>query len=105
MTPPRAITIDFHDTIANAPPWFALQVRQLPAMVLADLIDAGAVAAPGARLSRERMEHDGPQLERAAQVYRALREDIQRHGREQDALSCVQHTLRSLDIVVPDGVV
>jgi HAD superfamily hydrolase (TIGR01509 family) len=105
MTPPRAISIDFHDTIAIAPAWFALEVRQLPAMVLSDLIDAGAIAAPGARLSRARMENDGPRLERAGQVYRALREEIQEHGREQDALSCVQHTLHSLDIVVPDSVV
>lgn len=105
MTSIRAVTIDFHDTIAIAPAWFALEVRQLPALVLNALADAGVIASPGMRLSRERMEHIGPQMERAAQIYRALREEIQEHGREQDALSCVQHTLRTMEIIVPDSVV
>jgi FMN phosphatase YigB (HAD superfamily) len=105
MTPPRAVTIDFHDTIAIAPAWFALEVRQLPGLVVSALADAGVIASPGHPLSRERMEHVGPRMERAAQIYRALRADIQEHGREQDALSCVQHTLRTMDIAVPDSVV
>jgi HAD superfamily hydrolase (TIGR01509 family) len=101
----RAVTIDFHDTIAIAPAWFALEVRQLPALVLDALADAGAIDAPGHRLSQARMEHMGPRMERAARIYRALREEIQEHGREQDALSCVQHTLRAMEIAVPDSVV
>src|SRR4051794_33568920 len=84
MTAIRAVTIDFHDTIAIAPAWFALEVRQLPALVLDALADAGAIEAPGHRLSRARMEHMGPRMERAAAIYRALREEIQEHGREQD---------------------
>jgi HAD superfamily hydrolase (TIGR01509 family) len=105
MTSIRAVTIDFHDTIAIAPAWFALEVRQLPALILSALADAGVIETPGPRLSRARMEHMGPRMERAAQIYRALREEIQEHGREQDALSCVQHTLRAMEIIVPDSVV
>jgi HAD superfamily hydrolase (TIGR01509 family) len=105
MAPPRAVTIDFHDTIAIAPAWFALEVRQLPAMVLNALADAGAIERPGHRLSREVVAIEGPRQERAAAIYRALRDEIQEHGREQDALSCVQHTLRALEIIVPDSVV
>src|SRR3954468_4082901 len=79
MTAIRAVTIDFHDTIAIAPAWFALEVRQLPTMVLNALADAGAIVRPGPHLSRVATAHDGPRLERAAQIYRPLREEIQEH--------------------------
>lgn len=89
----RAVTIDFHDTIAIAPSWFALEVRQLPGMVLHDLAARGL------------LDHDGARMARASEIYRALRVEIQAHGREQDALACVQHTLRALDIALPDSAV
>lgn len=89
----RAVTLDFHDTIAIAPSWFALEVRQLPGMVLHDLAARGL------------LDHDGARMARATAIYRALRREIQRHGHEQDALACVQHTLRALGIALPDGAV
>lgn len=93
MGPPRAVTLDFHDTIAIAPSWYALEVRQLPGMVLHDLAVRGL------------LNHNGARMARASEIYRALRREIQVHGREQDALACVQHTLHALDIAVPDSAV
>lgn len=89
----RAVTFDFHDTIAIAPAWFALEVRQLPGMVLHTLATSGVIA------------HDGARMERATPPYRALRLAIQEHGRESDALAGVQHALRAVGVDLPDATV
>lgn len=88
---PRAVTFDFHDTIAIAPAWFALEVRQLPAMVLQTLVE------------RRLIDHDGARAERATEEYRALRRAIQGHGREMDALAGVQHALKAVGVALPDA--
>lgn len=93
MTRPRAVTFDFHDTIAIAPAWFALEVRQLPGMVLHTLAESGVIA------------HDGARMERATPVYRELRLAIHEHGIESDALAGVQHTLRAVDVQLSDSTV
>ncbi len=93
MALPRAITLDFHDTIAIAPAWFALEVRQLPGMVLHTLAASGHLA------------HDGARMERATEPYRALRLAIQDHGRESDALAGVQHALRAVGVDLPDAII
>jgi len=93
LTRPRAVTFDFHDTIAIAPAWFALEVHQLPGMVLHTLATSGVI------------EHDGARMERATPPYRALRLAIQEHGIESDALAGVQHALRAVDVEVPDETV
>ncbi|MCA1666238.1 MAG: HAD family hydrolase [Thermomicrobia bacterium] len=90
MARPRAVTFDFHDTIAIAPAWFALEVRQLPGMVLHTLAAQGVIP------------HDGAQMAAATAPYRALRLAIQEHGQESDALAGVQHAFRSIGITLPD---
>jgi HAD superfamily hydrolase (TIGR01509 family) len=93
MPQPRAVTFDFHDTIAIAPAWFALEVRQLPGMVLHTLAASGV------------LEHDGARMERATPPYRALRLAIQEHGMESDALAGVQHALRAVEVDLPDATI
>lgn len=93
MAQPRAVTFDFHDTIAIAPAWFALEVRQLPGMVLHTLAASGVIA------------HDGARMQRATPPYRALRMAIQEHGIESDALAGVQHALRAVEVDLPDATV
>lgn len=93
MARPRAVTFDFHDTIAIAPAWFALEVQQLPGMVLHTLAENGVIA------------HDGGRMARVTRQYRALRMAIHEHGIESDALAGVQHALRAVDVHVPDAAV
>ncbi|MDQ6908521.1 MAG: HAD family hydrolase [Chloroflexota bacterium] len=93
MARPRAVTFDFHDTIAIAPAWFALEVRQLPGMVLHTLAEWGVIP------------HDGAQMAAATEPYRALRRAIQEHGQESDALVGVQHAFREIGLVLPDATV
>lgn len=93
MTRPRAITFDFHDTIAIAPAWFALEVRQLPGMVLHTLAARGVVP------------HDGARMAAATEPYRALRLAIHEHGQESDALAGVQHAFQAIGVTLPDAVV
>ncbi|HEY8292864.1 MAG TPA: HAD family hydrolase [Thermomicrobiales bacterium] len=93
MARPRAVTFDFHDTIAIAPAWFALEVRQLPGMVLHTLAARGVIP------------HDGAQMAASTAPYRALRLAIQEHGQESDALAGVQHAFRAIGIAVPDAAV
>lgn len=93
MARPRAVTFDFHDTIAIAPAWFALEVRQLPGMVLHTLAEQGVI------------ERDGARMERATTAYRALRLEIHGHGIESDALAGVQHAFRAIDVHLPDRTV
>jgi FMN phosphatase YigB (HAD superfamily) len=91
MARPRAVTFDFHDTIAIAPAWFALEVRQLPGMVLHTLAARGEIP------------HDGAQMAASTAPYRALRLAIQEHGQESDALAGVQHAFRAIGITLPDA--
>lgn len=93
MSRPRAVTFDFHDTIAIAPAWFALEVRQLPGMVLHRLAEADVI------------ERDGDRMERVTPAYRELRLAIHEHGIESDALAGVQHALRTVDVHVSDVLV
>jgi len=93
VTRPRAVTFDFHDTIAIAPAWFALEVRQLPGMVLHTLATQGVIP------------HDGAQMASATAPYRALRLAIQEHGQESDALAGVQHAFQAIGLTLPDATV
>src|SRR4051812_28755915 len=93
MALPRAVTFDFHDMIAIAPAWFALEVRQLPGMVLHTLAAHGV------------LPHDGALMARVTDPYRALRIAIQDHGQESDALAGVQHAFRAIGVDVSDDAV
>jgi HAD superfamily hydrolase (TIGR01509 family) len=84
--PIRAVTIDFHNTIARCDRWFALEVRDIVPEVLRLLAERGEFVAP-----------DGS-AEQARLTYRALREGIIASGEERDVLDCTLATLQTLDL-------
>jgi HAD superfamily hydrolase (TIGR01509 family) len=96
MEPPmpiRAVTIDFHNTIARCDRWFELEVRELVPETL--------------RVLAERGEHsdDGESAERARAAYRALRQEIVASGEERDALDCALATLTAIEVALPEDAV
>jgi len=91
--PIRAVTIDFHNTIARCDRWFALEIRELVPEVLRLLAERGEfVAPPGS-------------AEQARTTYRALREGIIASGAERDALDCALATLHTLGLTPDKGAV
>ncbi len=84
---PRAVSFDFHDTIAIAPAWFQLEVRELPVRML----DALGVRA------------DDAMRDTATAAYRAMRAGVQQSGIEQDALAGAHHALRAVGIERTDA--
>lgn len=89
----KAVTLDFHNTIARCDRWFELEVRELVPELL--------------RLLRERGEHggDGDEAERARAAYRALRQEIITSGDERDAIDCALATLTAIDVALPQTAV
>lgn len=84
--PIRAITFDFHNTIARCDRWFALEVRELAPEVLRLLAARGELTTAD----------DIP--DRARIAYRTLREGIMASGEERDALACTLATLHTLGL-------
>jgi HAD superfamily hydrolase (TIGR01509 family) len=91
--PIRAVTLDFHNTIARCDRWFALEVRELVPEVLHVLAARGELAA-------EDGLHD-----RARVAYRSLREGIIESGDERAALDCALATLAALELALPEDAV
>lgn len=91
--PLKAVTLDFHNTIARCDRWFELEVRELVPELLV--------------LLRERGEHDGgdDDAERARAAYRVLREEIIASGDERDALDCALATLTAIEVALPRSAV
>ena len=89
----RAVTLDFHNTIARCDRWFELEVRELVPEVLRLLAERGEVGANG--------EHS----ERARAAYRALRQEIVASGEERDALDCALATLTAVEVALPESAV
>jgi HAD superfamily hydrolase (TIGR01509 family) len=91
----KAVTLDFHNTIARCDRWFELEVRELVPEVL--------------RLLRERGEHggdgDNDEAERARVAYRTLRQEIIASGDERDALDCALATLTAIEVALPESAV
>lgn len=85
----KAVTLDFHNTLATCDRWFELEVRELVPAVLQHLADLGHLAA----------EPDA--AERARVAYRTLRDSIIASGEERDALACALHTLDAVAIAAP----
>lgn len=84
----RAVTFDFHNTLATCDDWFALEVRDLVPAVLAWHGQTNG------------MPFDSDTLERAVASYRALRLEIIHHGEEVDALDCTMHVISELGIAI-----
>lgn len=91
--PPRAVTFDFHDTIAIAPRWFALEIRALPAATLRALHNAGHIP------------QDAIRDDAATAAYRAMRATVTASGIERDALDGTQHALHAAGVRLPDAIV
>jgi HAD superfamily hydrolase (TIGR01509 family) len=91
--PIRAVTLDFHNTIARCDRWFALEVRELVPEVLRVLALEGSLPL------------DDGLHDRARAAYRALREGIVASGEERDALDCALATLAAIEIALPDTAV
>jgi HAD superfamily hydrolase (TIGR01509 family) len=91
--PIRAVTLDFHNTIARCDRWFALEVRELVPEVLRVLATHGTLPIADGL-------HD-----RARTAYRTLREGIIARGDERDALDCALATLAAIEVALPDTAV
>jgi len=84
----RAITFDFHNTLATSPEWFELEVRRLPSTFLARWSeDQGRSVTP-------------EQLCAADQSYRQLRAEIIDHGNELTASDCLETVFAAIELPV-----
>ncbi len=87
--PLKAVTFDFHNTLAECDEWFTIEVRELVPRVLDWIADSGGPQA------------GQDEREAAIQHYRELRLQIMDHGMEQDAYDCAVTVLgllgRSVD--------
>lgn len=87
----RAITFDFHNTLAACPEWFELEVRTLPSAFLAwwaSRHGRSAVAETAAEADAR---------------YRDLRRDIMEHGKELTAEACLEHVFAGMRLDVPES--
>jgi HAD superfamily hydrolase (TIGR01509 family) len=91
--PLKAVTIDFHNTIARSDRWFELEVRELVPEVLRLCAEQGAIV----------VADDQPERARAA--YRTLRQGIIASGEERDALDCALATLDEIGVTIPEPLV
>lgn len=85
----QAITFDFHNTLAECPQWFELEVRRLPSAFLRWWSSATSISVS------EDMTKE------ADIVYRQLRLDIIEHGNEMTAESCLETVFASMQLDVP----
>lgn len=84
----RAVTFDFHNTIAHCDRWFELEVRTLvPALLDWNAARGGGAVTPAMR-------------DDARQRYRELRLEIMEHGNELDAAACARHVLDRMRVPV-----
>lgn len=89
----QIVTFDFHNTVAHCDPWFDLEIRDLPAAVLADLA------------SRRLLESSDALEAEATAAYRSLRKDVMDTGIEKDARTCVEEVFAQLSIDAPSAAI
>lgn len=80
------VTLDFHNTIAQADDWFQLEIRELPARVL-QILDPEALARIGE-----------PTL---TQAYRDMRHQVMQSGVEVEAIDGLERVYRTFDLELP----
>lgn len=85
-----AVTIDFHNTIAQCDEWFELEVGKLPSAFLDWLVNQG--------LTDSRISDRG---QVATKMYREIREEVHRSGNERDAADCLAEVCTRLRLDVP----
>lgn len=91
--PLKAVTLDFHNTIAECDEWFQLEVRELVPRFLEWHADGDG----------ESVTQDV--RDAAIHHYRALRVQIMEHGVERDAYDCTHGVLALLDRAVDPATV
>jgi len=91
--PVKAVTIDFHNTIARSDRWFELEVRELVPEVLRLCAEQDALSVADDRSDRART------------AYRTLRHGIIASGEERDALDCALATLSAIGVTLPEPMV
>ncbi|MGN6674229.1 MAG: HAD family hydrolase [Thermomicrobiales bacterium] len=89
----KAVTFDFHNTLAVCDDWFALEVRELVPELLARLALRDGIAV------------DRTRCEQARQAYRVLRAEVAATGLERDAVACALATLLAIETPVAADVV
>jgi HAD superfamily hydrolase (TIGR01509 family) len=89
----NAVTFDFHNTLAECPAWFDLEVKHLASSFLGWWSRGDGHAIPDATL------HE------ADDRYRQLRREIMDHGNELTAEQSLEQVFRAMGIAVPDDVV
>ena len=87
--PIEAVTLDFHNTLAECDDWFQLEIRELVPETLRLLA------------ARSLVPDDEATRDRARVAYRQLRAEIMEHGVERDALDCTLTTLARIGIAAP----
>lgn len=88
--PTRAMTFDFHNTLADCPEWFELEVRRLPSSFLSWWGTA----------RDQTIEPETREL--ADRQYRTLRHEIMDHGNELSAEACLHAVFQTLHLSIPD---
>lgn len=91
--PLKAVTFDFHNTLADCDEWFQIEVRELVPRVLDWLALHGGPAVTD------------DEREAAIGHYRALRLEIMEHGDERDAYDCTAGVLGLLGRRVDPAIV
>lgn len=87
----RAITFDFHNTLAACPEWFELELRTLPSAFLEW------------RSSSHKPPVTAESAAEAESLYRNLRRDIMEHGNELTAEACLAHVFAQMGVDVPQS--
>lgn len=91
--PLKAVTFDFHNTIATCDRWFQHEIRTLVPSVL-------ACHAESSGYDVDELTHG-----KAVEIYRRLRLEIIEHGDEIDASGCVRLVLDELGIGIDDSAI
>lgn len=86
-----AVTFDFHNTLAECPEWFELEVRTLPSAYLTW------------HASHDAASYSGSVLAEADDRYRALRREIMDHGNELTAEQSLRVIFDSMTIPADDA--
>jgi putative hydrolase of the HAD superfamily len=89
----KAVTFDFHDTLAACDAWFQIEIRDLVPSLLCWLS------------ARDARQFSPTVHDQARAAYRALRLAVINDGIEKDALSCATEVLASLEIACDPDIV
>lgn len=87
----RTMTFDFHNTLAECPDWFDLEVKHLPSSFLTWWTES------------KNQQIEPATLVTADERYRMLRHEIIDHGRELSAEACLSVVFQNMEFSVPES--